>query len=46
MCVRVRVHVAMTDLEARERRAEAQSQESVQNTRSLEEEVSEFIETI
>lgn len=36
---------AMTDLEARERHAEAQSQEEVQITRTLEEEVRSFIET-
>lgn len=35
----------MTDLEARERQAEAQSQEEVQITRTLEEEVRDFIET-
>lgn len=36
--------VVLTDLEARERQAEAQSQEEVQITRTLEEEVSHFIE--
>lgn len=36
--------VVLTDLEARERQAEAQSQEEVQITRTLEEEVSYFIE--
>lgn len=33
----------MTDLEARERQAEAQSQQEVQITRTLEEEVREMI---
>lgn len=37
---------ALTDLEARERHAEAQSQEEAQITRTLEEEVREFKETI
>lgn len=40
------VFVAMTDLETRERQAEAQSQDEVQITRTLEEEVREFIETM
>lgn len=35
-----------TDLEARERQAEAQSQEEVQITRTLEEEVRELMETM
>lgn len=38
------VCVTLTDLEARERRAEAQTQEEVQITRTLEEEVSKYIE--
>lgn len=40
---RLFVCVVMTDLEARERQAEAQSQEEVQITRTLEEEVRETI---
>lgn len=37
---------AFADLEARERQAEAQSQDEVQITRTLEEEVRQSIETI
>lgn len=37
---------ALADLEARERQAEAQSQDEVQITRTLEEEVGQSTETI